>query len=150
MAIGFGLRTRIGVGLLIVISLTACVGQPAGSLFRTELPTTDHDPLPVSLLDETGLVLGIAPWDADLTPTVRPVVQADPTDPNALVISWIGGLCDRDATLSFRATQRGYALRLDVGLGSGGCTGAALPRGLRIATSDSIPVSSIAVSGLGS
>jgi hypothetical protein len=149
MAIGFGLRTRIGVGLLIAIALTACVGQPAGRLFRTELPTTDHDPLPVSLVDETGLVLGIAPWDADLTPTVRPVVQADPTDPNALVISWIGGLAERDATLSFRATQSGYALRLDVGLGSGGGTMAALPRGLQILTSIPIPVSSIAVSGLG-
>lgn len=149
MAIGSVLGTRIGLGLLIAISLTACGGQPAGHIFRTALSTPDHDPLPVSLLDQTGLIVGIAPWDADLPPTVMPVVQEDPSDPNALAVSWIGGMCDRDATLSFKATADGYALRLDVGLGSGGCTGVALPRGLQIVTTTPIPARSIIVSGLG-
>ncbi len=142
---------RLGVGLLLVASVAACL-QPAGRLFSTELSSSEGDPLPIELRDETGLVSGIEPEPFDPEAwayRIDPLAQADPSDGNAFVITWVGGACMKDAELSFRPSQGGYALHLTGRGGSGNCPALAIPRGLRILTSSPISVGSIVVSGGG-
>jgi hypothetical protein len=141
----------VAARLLVAIVIAAC-GPPAGELFRTALPTVDGDPLPVELGDSTGLVTAIEPADFDSDAVLEPLVKADPTEPNAFVLSWLGGLCDGEAALSFWRSETAFGLNLVVRGGPGlfgGCAGAGVPRGLRIKTSSPIAVDSIVVYGTG-
>jgi hypothetical protein len=145
----------VALSLMLTLTLAACL-PPAGRLFNTTLihkspanPGGDY-PLPVTLGDQTDLVVGIEPTDADESGGLAPLVKADPTDPNALIVSWLGGLCDNDAAVSFQPSGSGYTLHLDVHEKLGlGCPAAGLLRGLRIITSEPIPIDSIAASGSG-
>ncbi len=81
---------------------------------------------------------------------IQPVILADPSDPMAFVITWVGSPCDEDAALSFKSNEGGYRLQLTVSPGARGCQLlAAVPRGVRIVTSTAIPVSSIEPTGSG-
>lgn len=142
----------IALSLLLAVSLSACQ-QPAGRIFQTTLPTDGYDPMAVTLSDETGLVTAIEPAARDqVTWSDRqPAVQQDPITPNASILTWLGTLCDRDATLWFRTTQEGYDLHLTVNVKGGfpgGCPGVAVLRALRIVTSSPIPVDSIVLTGV--
>jgi hypothetical protein len=105
----------------------------------------------VVLSDETRLVTGIEPGtmepgadDAELA------ARTDPIDPNAFIVSWLGGACDNDAALTFKQAEGGYLLNVAVhgkfGF-PGGCPALGVPRDLRIITSTPIPVDSIVVAG---
>lgn len=140
----------IAVGLLLTAFLAACF-PPAGRPFHTTLSTPDgSNPLPVALGDETDLVIGIEPAEPATSASLEPLVQADPTDPSAVIVSWVGGMCDNDASLSLRPSGAGYALHLEVHQKLGlGCPAAGVLRGLRINTSRPIPLGSITTSGRG-
>jgi hypothetical protein len=143
------------LSLFLTFIVAACL-PPAGRVFQTTLlhtspsnPSGDH-PLPVTLGDQTDLVVGIEPTEGDERGGLEPLVQSDPADPNALILSWLGGMCDNDAAVSFQPSGSGYALHLQVHQKLGfGCPAAGLLRGLRITTSEPIPPGSIAVSGRG-
>ena len=129
-----------------MVLLAAC--QSAGRTFQVTLQTTSNDPLPVSLTDHTGVVTGIAQAAPDFTISFEPVVRADPREPRALVLSWMGGVCDLAATVTVVKQEGSYV----IGLAShertgGGCPSAGVPRGIRIATSDPLPIDSIIVTG---
>lgn len=140
----------IALGVLAAASIIGCSGPqgPEPRVFHTALPQAVDQPLPVVLRDETGLVTGIGPA-ADPQDDVQPVVLADPSDPKAFVISWLGGPCDKDAALSFKSKEGGYVLSLAVSKSTGGCPLHGIPRGVRIVTSTEIPLSSIEVTGRG-
>jgi hypothetical protein len=144
-----------GIGLLLAIVVAGCQ-PPAGQVFQTTLLHTSPDnpsgdyPLPVSLGDRSDLVVGIEQTDGDPSDGIVPVVQSDPANPNALILSWLGGMCDNDATVSFQRAGSGYELNLAVHEKIGlGCPAAGILRGLRIITSAPVPPGSIVVSGNG-
>src|SRR6476659_10536852 len=130
----------LAIALTLGLALAACV-RPSGQLFKTTLlhispenPAGDL-PLPVVLGDETGLVLGIEPAVSEVFET-KTTGRSDPADPNAVIVSWLGGMCDSDAELLFRPHEAGYSLALTVGRKPGlGCPAAAVVRGVRIKTS---------------
>jgi len=138
------------LGLVAALAVGACQG-PAGRLFRTTLATPDGSyPLPIVLGDETDLVIGIEPGSTDGSSALAATVAADPGDPSALVVRWLGGACDNDAGLSFWISPDGYALTLQVNGKPGlGCIALGVPRAVRIRTSKPIPANSIFVSGGG-
>ena len=144
------------LGLVLTCFVAACSMPPAGQLFHTTLlhrspsnPTGDY-PLPVAIGDQTELVVGIEPAEGDQGGGPEPFVRLDPADPNALILTWVGGMCDNDAAVSFRPSGSGYALHLDVhGKLGFGCPAAGILRGLRIVASKAIEIRAIAVSGAG-
>jgi len=143
------LLRAVTLTLLMALPVVGC--QPEGRTFQTTLPTRDRDPLPVSLTDETGLVTGIAQADVDPATigNAVTVVHTPGSGPNELDLTWIGGLCDQDATVRFHVVSGGN-LVLNVAvhqkLGTG-CPAAGVPRAVRIATSSPITVDSITVAG---
>jgi hypothetical protein len=134
--------------LVVAVFATACQ-EPGGQLFRTTLPTSVYQPLPLVLRDQTGLVTGIEAAALDKPTFGDPLVLGDPSDPHAFTVSWIGGLCETDASLSLSGSNSRYFLQIAVTRGGTGCPMAGVVRGLRIKTSSPIPVESIQVFGGG-
>jgi hypothetical protein len=96
------------------------------------------------------LVTGIGPAADPQGDDIQPVILADPSDPTAFVITWVGSVCDTNAALSFKPNDGGYGLQLTVSPGARACQMmVAVPRGVRIVTSTAINVSSIEATGSG-
>lgn len=139
------LRAAVVPSFLAVVLLAAC--QSTGRTFQVTVQTTSNDPLPVSLTDQTGVVTGIS-QAADFTSSLEPIVRADPSEPRALVLSWTGGVCDVAATVTVVKLEGSYVIRLaSQEKTGGGCPSAGVPRGIRLATSDPLPIDSIIVTG---
>ncbi|HEX5825530.1 MAG TPA: hypothetical protein VFY18_13810 [Candidatus Limnocylindrales bacterium] len=95
--------------LVIAIVVAACALMPSHGLQATIPATATIAALPVSLDDETGLVLGIAsPAPIDIQDNH---VAGVPGRPNALAIGWLGGACDH--AVHFRLVRDGDRLWLD-------------------------------------
>jgi hypothetical protein len=140
----------IGVALFSAAAVVACSGPSSGREFSAVLQASGGTPpLPVVLSDGTGLVTGIesAPMDPSSAYSEL-AARADPTDPNAFIISWLGGACDNDASLTFKRAEGGYVLNVAVHGKLGlGCTAAGVARDVRIVTSSPIRVDSIVAAG---
>ena len=142
----------IAVCLLGAAAIAACSGPASSRQFSTVLHFADGAAsLPAVLKDDTGLVTAIesGPMDPRFDYS-EPAARADSSDPNAFIISWLGGACDNDALLWFTPGQGVYALSVEVhgkfGF-PGGCTANGIPRDVRIVTSSPIPVASIVAAG---
>ena len=97
------------------------------------------------------MVTGIASAPRDPSGRYAGVsVRADPADPNAFIVSWLGGACDNDASLTLSRHERNYVLNVTIhgrfGF-PGGCTANGIARDIRILTSSPIPVESIIAAG---
>ena len=147
------LRVAVSVLTVAAVAMAACSGPTSSRQFSAVLQPSDEVPsLPVVLSDETGLVTGITSAPMDPGGEYREVVaRADPTDPNAFIVSWLGGACDNDAALTFQRHEGGYVLSVAVhgkgGFLGGSCTLQGIVRDLRIVTSSPIPVDSIVAAG---
>lgn len=140
-------------GLLLALAVTACAGPsetpgPTPRIFLTDLPHQDQPSIPVILSDYTGLVMAIDPQSTPSSDEHTPALLTDPTDPNAFVVTWLGGLCDREIDLEVRTEPGGIGLHLGV-QGTGNCPAAGVSRGVRIVTSSPIQLSSIRLTGRG-
>lgn len=136
------------LNVAILASLLAACGPPPGVLFRTTISNpTGEFPLPVALGDTSGLVVDIGPAQFDPGDFRDAGVLADPTGPKAFILTWLGGMCDSDAALAFSPNDSGYDIRLAVQASLGACPGAGIMRGLRIETSEPIPLGAITISG---
>jgi hypothetical protein len=141
----------IALSLVSAAVVAACSG-PASPQFNTVLQfSVEVPPLPLVLSDETGLVTGIASAPRDPSGRYAGLsVRADPTDPNAFIVSWLGGACDSDATLTLSRHEGNYVLNVTIhgkfGF-PGGCTANGIARDVRIVTSSPIPVESIIAAG---
>lgn len=142
----------IAACVLGALAIAACSGPSPSRQFKAVLQFSEEArTLPVVLSDETGLVTGIesGPLDPSFDYSA-PAARADPTDPNAFIVSWLGGACDNDAELRFTANEGGYVLGVAVhgtfGF-PGGCPALGIPRDVRIVTSSPIPLDSIVASG---
>ena len=107
-----------------------------------------NEGVPVVLRDTTGLVSTIGPAADPSSAQPAAEVLPDPTDPQAFVVTWLGGPCERDAALSFTSQGGRYLLVLAASQ-KGDCPLIGNPRGVRIATTVAIPISSIDVTGRG-
>jgi hypothetical protein len=140
----------IGVALFGAAAVVACSGPSSSRQFSAVLQfSAEAPPLPVLLSDETGQVTGIdsAPMDPG-APYSELAARADPTDPNAFIVSWLGGACDNDAALTFKRSEAGYVLDVAIhGKLGMGCTALGVARDVRIVTSSPIPVDSIVAAG---
>lgn len=139
-----------GLLLLLVTVLVAACGGPSGSpmptprLFRTVLSHGDTPSVPVVLSDSTGLVTALGPQIDPRSDEREPALLADPSEPNAFEITWLGGLCDEEIDLEFAPAEDGFTLRLNVHA-SGSCPAAGVSRGVRIVASRAIPLATIVV-----
>jgi len=130
---------------MATVLVAAC--QPTGRTFEVTLRTAPHDPLPVVLIDQTGLVTEIAPAD-DTSTSVEPELRGDPADQNVAILTWTGGACDATTTVTFLVLDGGYVMNLTAPEKPGtGCPMAGVPRGIRILTSTPIPIDSVTVAG---
>lgn len=128
------LRRCVLPSVLAAVLLASC--QSTGRTFQVTLETTFDDPLPVVLTDQTGLVAGITQAAVDSTIGFEPAVRAGPTTPGALILTWPGGACDADATMTFLKQEGRYLLGLATHeKAGGGCPSAGVPRGIRIVIS---------------
>jgi len=139
------LFTRLVAAIGLAVVLAGCL-PPAGRLFRTSLPTDSYRPLPVVLGDETGLVVRIEPGPP-VASAPDTAVRGDPADPNAFVVTWLGGPCESDAALSLARSGARYALRLEVHDAFGSCPAVGIERNLYVRTSAPISADSIDLSG---
>ena len=138
---------RRGALVILALAVVAC-GSPKGRLFHTTLTTSDGSyPLPVTLGDRTHLVIGIDPGARDSSVTAGPAVRSDSGDPNVLIVSWLGGMCDDESVVSFWPDDDGYWLTVATrgGLLNGGCPAAGVYRAIRITTSEPVAVDQIDV-----
>ena len=135
--------------LAFLAAAVAACGAPPGVVFRTVIPDLSGErPIPVTLGDGTGLVVGIGPAQFDSGDFRDAGVLADPTSPNAFILTWLGGMCHSDASVVFSSAGSGYDLGLAVHEKLGlGCPAAGVLRGVRIETSHRIALGSIGVSG---
>ena len=147
-------RHRGSIGIVAFALLVAAVSmgceRPAGNLFRATVAGPEGEyPMPVVLGDQTGLVVSVEPAQGVNPDQHLPNIQPDPTDPNALILSWGTGACDDESVVLVK--RSGTGLRLDVEVRNGfslGCMGLLVFRGLRIKLSTPIPDSIEAFGGL--
>jgi len=93
------------VAALLIVALSACASG-GGAPFTASYPaaTADGNPVPISLVDQTGLVTAmVAAPDA----AAGAAVEAVPGSANALRVSWQGGACDDRSTLVLNAMGGG-------------------------------------------
>ena len=102
------------------------------------------------LSDETGLVTRMKSAPMDPGADAEPAARADPTNPSAFILSWLGGACDNDASLTFKRLEGTYVMNVAVHgkfTFFGGCPAVGIFRDVRIVTSSPIPVDSIVAAG---
>jgi hypothetical protein len=94
-----------------LVSLAGCGPGAVPSPFTLSYPaaTAGADPLPISLVDQTGLVSAMRPAAGVAT---SPGVEAVPGDANALRVSWQGGPCDDRVTLVLNDIGGTYELAI--------------------------------------
>jgi hypothetical protein len=124
--------SRLILAGAIVIGLSACGPAETEATFEVVLRGFELvAPLPVTVIDRTGLVVdvdAVAPEIAVLDGTVA----ADPTDPNVLLPSWLGGMCDIETTLLFQRTPTGFQFVEHTERSHGGCLLAGIGRAVAV------------------
>ncbi len=97
--------------LILVMAVTPLSAFLNGGVFETRLPSSwgggiGSASVHVTMYDQTAMVRGIsAALPGDLDIVVNPGANT-----YVLEVSWIGGCGDREAELTLRRTQTGYAL----------------------------------------
>ena len=88
----------VAVLAVALTSLAACGSGPVPTPFTLSYPaaTAGSDPVPISLVDQTGLVTSLTLASAV---SASSDVEGVPGNANALRVSWQGGPCDDRETL---------------------------------------------------
>jgi hypothetical protein len=144
---------RIAVLGIVLATLAAACGPPAGTLFHTTLTTEDGSySMPVTLGDTTGLVVSMEPGVADPPAGSDASVSTDPANPNVLIVRWFGGACEEETVLGLWPDGDDFgmyvALRGGPGLG-GGCPAIGINRAVRITLSSPIAADQITFASSG-
>ena len=140
--------SRLGLGIVLAAAVVACL-PPAGTLFHTTLTTPDGlSPLPVTLGDQTNLVVGFEPGPIDPFADAHGNVRSDPADPKAIILAWIGGACENQSVVVFHPSGGRYDLAVSHRFGPFvSCPGIGIPRAVRIRTSEPVAIDLIDVIG---
>jgi hypothetical protein len=92
--------------LLLVVMLAGCAPSAART-FELEFPGRELvAPLVVIVEDRAGIVTGIGAGPGDAPDGVTQL----PGRTDALVVVWLGGMCDKRATLTVDASFGGYTI----------------------------------------
>jgi len=75
------------------------------------------------------------------------IYRGDSSHHKAVVLSWLGGACDGNATIRFHVVHGDYLLNLATHHTADNCPALGVPRAVRITMSRAIPVESIVVAG---
>ena len=102
------LRPMRAVGLLLSALLLGACFAPSRLFVTTVKGGLVADDLAVTLEDRTGLVQAFGPAQPGQF-NLLDGVKAD-RDPSVLVVSWVGGLCDRTTHLVFAAANGEYSV----------------------------------------
>ena len=144
-------RRLSAIGVLLAFVVAAC-GGPAGTVFKIVTASPDgSNRMPVALGDETGLVTAIEGAKGSSGVGFEQVlVEADPADAKAVIVSWTSGACDDDTSIGFKRSGTDFTLRLRVNNGfETGCTANLVFHAIRIRFSEPVPADSIeAIQGL--
>ena len=95
------------ISLLSTLSLVACL-TPSTLFVTTVKGGLVADDLNVTLEDHTGLVRALGPAQPGQF-NLSDGVKGD-ADPTVLVVSWVGGICDRATHLVFAAANGAYSV----------------------------------------
>lgn len=130
------MRSAAALLLACVLAVSACGGiVPVRSV---EMPTVDGEPpLRIDLDDQAGIVASIeasephgGPWDG---------VTAVDGDPAAVRVSWTGGMCDANTTLSITALPTGIEVRQRTRMTGSSCLLAGVGRAVVLHLVEPIP-----------
>jgi hypothetical protein len=119
----------------LAILLAGCTSTGGPTTWTATFPadaTAEADPIPISLIDQTGLVTGMALAPAG---TGESHVTLDPTDPLALRMDWAGSNCDGRISAVMSASGDGYTVTIHVNpsvAGGFGCTAVPVLRAIAI------------------
>lgn len=133
---------------VLAAALLACRGGTGPPTFETTFPArpggTQVNALPVSLVDQTGLVTGIV-WATG--GGGEGTVSGLPGTPNAMRVKWTSGACDDRATLVFIPVGGGYSIAVHnrQSMAVITCEAAAVPRALDISLTNGIDLGSVTV-----
>ncbi len=138
---------HLALAILLAVAAAAC--GPAGRLFHTTLTSADGSyPLPVTLGDQTDLVVGIEQGPTEPFPDVEPSVRSDPADPRAFIVTWLGGACEDESVVVLHPNSEGYDMAVSArGRLFASCPAIAILRAIRIRTSEPIPIELIIMVG---
>src|SRR5690349_21536205 len=128
------MAVRVVAAFSILVAALVLNCEVSGQRFELRLTHPSYSPLPVTLTDQTGLVTAVA-QEPDAQVANEPSLAAVAGDPNAAVLTWLGGACDSDATVLFHHLNGGYVMNVAIHEKIGlGCTAVGIPRSLRITT----------------
>ena len=90
----------LGAGLAVVL-VAGCALLPPDGL-QVTLPAVDTiDPLPVTVVDNAGIVVGAAPGEGSfLDDETAVAIEAVPGRDDAVWVNWLGGACDDRVTIT--------------------------------------------------
>ena len=87
--------------LLLVIGGCALFEPEPDGTFSLVLPGHELiDPLAVDIIDHTGTVKAVLAGQGNF----QEGIEAMPADPDVLIVTWMGGLCDIHTTLTLEPT----------------------------------------------
>ncbi|MCI0583145.1 MAG: hypothetical protein L0227_09695 [Chloroflexi bacterium] len=117
----------------VVLGLAACASEEAETTFEVVLGEVGDlvAPLPVTLIDRTGLVTGVLSEVPIGFDRGDDGVANIPDHPDLLVVSWTGGMCDIEVAMLFERTA-GHQIAEHTEAGQGGCFLAAIGRSVVI------------------
>jgi hypothetical protein len=102
------MRLRSACVAVLVVTLAACGLIPR--TFEVSFPSAGSvDALSVVLVDHTGLVTGLD-LPSQSSEDWREGVRNGAGRPDSLVVGWLGGTCDRRATLTLDEVPGGYRI----------------------------------------
>lgn len=131
----------------------AAPAMPAGSptpvpggpteVWTAQLALADGTyPLPVMLLDGTGLVTGLVAPAAGVPAFESGVTNAN-GKPDRLLYTWLGGACDTLTKLTFERSASGFRLRAETETSGGYCILIGLNREVVITLSEPVDARSV-------
>jgi hypothetical protein len=117
------------LGLVVAAWLVGCVPGAPRTHTLTFPGQGDLAQLPVVLDDRTGLVVRIEPGPGDVPGLVDDDAAIGlPGDPTAVVVRWLGGMCDKQANLTLEDRQGTLWLSVRTDRDFGGCRLAGISR----------------------
>src|SRR5262245_36427201 len=123
-----------------VLLASAACGAPNVNAFHVMVKSADGTyPLPIELLDRSNEVTAVDALSGVESNGNDLAIQIDASNSKAVVVSWLGGACDNDASFSVWKADTGYGLIMETHRNvnfRGGCPALGIWRAIRITMSD--------------
>ena len=122
-------RLLLGTVLAVAVGACALFDPEADGTFRVILPGHELvDPLAVEVIDRTGTVKAVMVGQGNF----QEGIEAAPADPEILIVTWMGGMCDVSTTLTVEPTIDTIRIGEATETRPGGCRLAGIMRSVAI------------------